>query len=77
MSGILLHFTGRNKSDNAAFKALESICTKSELWLSYCPTFKGETWQKDVWMTCKAQGEALGYKFGKCCKIQEEEIADE
>jgi hypothetical protein len=69
MNDTMLHFTGRNKDDQQAFSALESICKSEELWLSFCPIFSKEEWQKEIAMACfsdilvseaKSHSEAFG-----------------
>ena len=52
MDETLLHFTGREKTDNDAFSDLTSICRSCELWLSYCPIFSKEKWEKRISMAC-------------------------
>jgi hypothetical protein len=52
MTETLLHFTGRGQPDSVAFSNLESICTSLELWLSFCPIFSKEEWEKSISMAC-------------------------
>lgn len=48
----LIHWTGRNQSNNDAFEALSSICDENILHLSYCPTYVNKEYEPKAAMVC-------------------------
>ena len=48
----LLHFTGRNKTDQEAYNILKIILNTHELLMSYCPTFAKENFEQPFMMVC-------------------------
>ena len=58
----LLHFTGRNKTDDEAFGILKKILETSELLLSYCPTFAKEIFEKQFVMACFTDPDKVNIK---------------
>lgn len=48
----LLHFTGRNKTDQDAYDILKIILATNELLMSYCPTFAKENFERRFMMAC-------------------------
>ena len=66
----LLHFTGRDRTDQEAYEILKIILDTSELLMSYCPTFAKETFEKRFMMACLTDPEKVDIKkhsesFGK------------
>lgn len=55
----LLHFTGRDKTDQKAYEILKIILDTNELLMSYCPTFATERFEKHFMMACLTDPEKV------------------
>jgi hypothetical protein len=52
LNDTLVHWTGRDKKNPAAMKALSSICNEEALRLSYCPNYVSEEYKAESAMVC-------------------------
>jgi hypothetical protein len=52
ISDELIHWTGRDKTDDMAFAALKTICQEEILRLSYCPNYTAEDYNPKAAMVC-------------------------
>lgn len=64
----LVHWTGRDQTDENAIKALASICDENVLRLSYCPNYVNENYKPESAMVCFTD---IPLKFAKehCSKF--------
>jgi len=52
INDVLVHWTGRNQTDESAMHALTSICDEMILRLSYCPNYVHEEYKRESAMVC-------------------------
>ena len=52
ISAVLIHWTGRGKTQETAFQILETICSENILRLSYCPTYVNSSFEPKSLMVC-------------------------
>jgi len=52
ISNELVHWTGRNQSDDSAFSTLQAICDEKILRLTYCPNYVNKEYNPESAMVC-------------------------